>query len=123
MKTIITLVALAGLNGLTIAKEAKLERSLIAYMKVQPGTEKQFLEAAEDVILESRKEPGNIIYQLQQSVTNPQQFVFYELFKTNADMQYHRNARHVKDFLRITAPIVVPGGFVIEEYALNSSLQ
>lgn len=122
---------LMGLGILAVTAQANVtqerqdgpreERALIAYMKVQPGTENQFLKSAENVIAESRRESGNLIYVLHQSVTNPQQFVFYELFKTNADMQYHRNARHVKDFLRETKPIVVENGFVLEEYELESS--
>jgi quinol monooxygenase YgiN len=111
-----SLVAI-GLNHSTVlASDEELQRALIAYMKVKPGTESQFLEAANEVIDESRAESGNIIYNLHQSVTNPQQFVFYELFKTDADLQYHRNARHVKKFLRTVDPIVVPGKFILEEY-------
>ena len=119
MKTLlVTLSLMVGMNAMaSVVQNDREERALIAYMKVVPGTEGQFLKAAENVILESRAEEGNIIYKLHQSVTNPEQFVFYELFKTDADLQYHRNAKHVKSFLKETKPYTVE--FVLEEYALQ----
>ena len=121
MKTIIAItIALMGIKAAEASTVKNQERALIAYMKVVPGTEKQFLKAAEDVIRDSRQEPGNITYQLHQSVTNPQQFVFYELFETNSDLQYHRNAKHTKAFLQQTKPITVQ--FILEEYVPEGEL-
>ena len=91
-------------------------RALLAYLKVQPGTEARFLEAAKNVLIESRKEPGNLIYILQRSVTDPQQFVFYELFKTDADLELHRRSQHVVSFLNHINPILVPGQFNLFKY-------
>ncbi len=72
MKTfILTLIAVGSLTNAI----AQSERALIAYMRVQPGTEQTFLKEAEAVVEVSRKESGNLIYELHQSVTNPQQFV------------------------------------------------
>ena len=115
------LLLFAGVNGTQAQASSNRERALIAYMKVKAGAEQAFLKAAEDVIEESRRESGNIRYQLHQSVTNPQQFVFYELFGTDRDLQYHRNSTHVKTFLKKTAPITLQ--FVLEEYVPEGDLQ
>ena len=117
-KCSLTLTALA-LCQFTLADNP--ERALIAYMKVKPGTEKEFLGHAEKVITESRKESGNLRYQLHHSVANPQQFVFYELFKTDADLQYHRRATHTQKFLKDTKPITLE--FVLEQYVPEGSIE
>ena len=122
MKTFIVLmVAFAGLNVAQAQVSKNPERALIAYMKVKAGTEAQFLKAAENVIEQSRREEGNITYQLHQSVTNPQQFVFYELFDSNEDLQFHRNAPHTKAFLKQTKPITTH--FILEEYIPEGDLK
>ena len=92
------------------------QRALLAYVRVQPGNEQRFLQAAEAVIDASRREPGNMIYILHQSATHPQQFVFYELFRTESDLKSHRSAKHTIDFLKAVDPILVPGQFILEEF-------
>ncbi|MGZ3697751.1 MAG: putative quinol monooxygenase [Bdellovibrionota bacterium] len=97
------------------------QRALFAYLKVRPGTQQQFLDAAKPVIEESRQESGNLIYILQQSATDPQQFVFYELFRTEGDLELHRNSKHVTEFLKAVAPILIPGQFILEKYVPTES--
>ncbi len=111
-------IALA-ISSSALAQANNRERALIAYLKVIPGEEQTFLRAAQNVIAESRQEAGNLVYILHQSVTTPQQFMFYELFKSDADLQYHRRAKHVVDFLNEVKPILVPGQFILEEYKVN----
>jgi quinol monooxygenase YgiN len=96
--------------------DTKDERALFAYLKVQPGTEQQFLDASKDVIEESRKESGCLIYILHESEQDPQQFLFYELYKSDADLQAHRKSKHVVDFLNTVNPILIPGGFTLDEF-------
>lgn len=117
MKTfVVSLVLMALASPSAMAAMGEDEFALIAYMRVKPGTEQQFKTLANDVIEASRKESGNIIYNLHQSTSNPQQFVFYELFESLEDLRYHRNAKHTKDFLKKTESITVPGSFLLEEY-------
>ena len=113
---ILTVLWLVSANHAVAAEGVNPERALLAYMKVLPNTQSQFLNAAKNVIIESRKEAGNITYILQQSVDDPEQFVFYELYKTDADLELHRNSKHVVDFLNEVNPIVVPGQFILVKY-------
>jgi len=97
------------------------QRALFAYLKVKAGTESQFVAAAKEVIELSRKEPGNLVYILHQSQKDPQQFLFYELFKSDADLQAHRKADHVVRFLKSVSPIVLPGQFILDEYTISGA--
>lgn len=115
MKNLLAFILLTTTTSLAQAHPAQ-ERALLAYLKVKPGTEEQFKAAAEDVIRESRREPGLIIYNLHQSSNEPQQFVFYELFQTQRDLNYHRNAPHVKAFLKKVEQILIPGQFILTEF-------
>lgn len=112
------------LTGMTLASGAKAQqasveqRALLAYLKVIPGAEAEFLAAAKDVIEKSRQEAGNLVYTLHQSVSDPTQFVLYELFKSDADLQAHRQASYVIGFLKTVNPILVPNGFVLQDYSV-----
>ena len=90
---------------------------------MQPGTEAQFLAAADHVIAESRREPGNLLYNLQRSVTDPQQFVFYELFKSDADLEFHKKSKHVVNFLEQVKSILLPGQFTLVKYDQVNTLK
>ena len=110
---ILSLTILAFLTASTAVAE---QRSLLAYLRVKEGSQEIFLEAAKDVIRESRQEAGNIIYNLHQSVNDPQQFVFYELFRSHEDLMFHRKAKHVISFLNKIKPILVKDGFTLTEF-------
>jgi quinol monooxygenase YgiN len=116
-------MAAALISGTTSAfadsTDAKDERALFAYLKVQPGTEQQFLDFSKNVIEESRKESGCLIYILHESEQDPQQFLIYELYKSDADLQAHRKSKYVVDFLNTVNPILVPNGFVLNEFDIK----
>ena len=114
LSLVATLVSFAA--AATTKADIQDERALFAYLKVQPGTEQQFLDATADVIEQSRKESGCLIYILHESEQDPTQFLIYELFKSDADLQAHRKAQYVVDFLSTVNPILVPGGFVLNEF-------
>lgn len=119
MKMATFLVMISSVIGLSAGAQISQkspQRTLIAYMKVVPGTQGRFLQSAQNVIIKSRREPGNLIYILQQSSKEPNQFVFYEVFRTDADLEYHRNSPHVRAFLEETKPILLPGKFTLEKY-------
>jgi quinol monooxygenase YgiN len=114
LKTLIMMALFASLTN--TRADVNDERALFAYLKVQPGTEQQFLDASKDVIEESRKESGCLIYILHESEQDPQQFLFYELYKSGVDLQAHRKSKHVVDFLSTVNPILIPGGFTLDEF-------
>jgi quinol monooxygenase YgiN len=118
LSSILLVVTILAATASVLA-ETKDERALFAFLKVQPGMEQHFLSAAKNVIEESRKEDGCLIYTLHESEKEPQQFVFYELYKSDTDLQAHRKSKHVLDFLKTINPILVPDGFILNEYILK----
>lgn len=120
MKKTIALMVLAWVitaqNTTFASAPQKEQKALLAYLSVKPGSETRFLEAANPVIEKSRQEPGNLLYILPQSETEPQQFVFYELFRNNDALEAHRKSAHVMEFLKTVEPMLVPAGFVLKKY-------
>ena len=116
IKTIVALMVLVFGAQAQAATHSNEKRTLFAYLKVRPGTEAQFLKAAKNVIQESRKEPGNLVYILQESINDPTQFIIYELFKSDAALELHRKAKHTVRFLKEVDSILIPGQFVLEKY-------
>ena len=122
VKFLFTFLLLATFIGRSYgATELKpvVPHALLAYLKVKPGTESQFADAAKTVIAESRKEPGNLVYILQTALNDPQQFVFYELYKSDADLELHKRSKHTVEFLKQVDPILLPGQFTLTKYQLS----
>jgi len=55
---------------------------VVATLTIKPETRADFIAAATACIKETRKEPGNIAYDLHESVTDPSKMVFVEHGKT-----------------------------------------
>src|SRR5215470_14260771 len=51
---------------------------VVATLTIKPETRAEFIAAATACIKETRKEPGNIAYDLHESVTDPAKMVFVE---------------------------------------------
>jgi quinol monooxygenase YgiN len=121
MFKILNVLIIPALFAATVSAraEVKNERALFAFLKVKAAMEQQFLSAAKTVIEKSRKESGCLVYTLHESEQDPQQFVFYELYKSDTDLQAHRKSKHVVDFLNTINPILVPNGFILNEYVLK----
>jgi quinol monooxygenase YgiN len=51
---------------------------VVATLTVKPETRAEFIAAATACIMQTRKEPGNIAYDLHESVTDPAKMVFVE---------------------------------------------
>jgi quinol monooxygenase YgiN len=83
---------------ITRLKKAKVEGpfTLVVIVKVKEGEEKTLLNAAKPCIASTRKEKGNLHYELLQDLENPRQFVFYERWKSVQDLADHFNTEHLK---------------------------
>ena len=82
---------------------------VVATLMVKPETRAEFIAAATACIKETRKEAGNIAYDLHESVTDPSKMVFVEQWENAEALVPHRGTEHMKAFGRvvkncITAP-------------------
>src|SRR5260370_13970000 len=77
---------------------------VIYAVHAQAGTQEtrpEFIAAATACIKETRKEPGNIAYDLHESVTDPSKMVFVEQWENMEALGPHRAAEHMKTFGRV----------------------
>ena len=74
---------------------------VVATLTVKPETRAEFIAAATACIKETRKEPGNIAYDLHESVTDPSKMVFVEQWENEEALVPHRAAEHMKTFGRV----------------------
>jgi quinol monooxygenase YgiN len=75
------------------------KKTIVARVEVLPGKEEAFKKVAEGVIEGTRKEAGNISYNLYQNTTVPTMFVFYEEYKDEAAMGVHASSPYFKAFV------------------------
>jgi quinol monooxygenase YgiN len=74
---------------------------VVATLTVKPETRAEFIAAATDCIKETRKEPGNIAYDLHESVTDPAKMVFVEQWENAEALGPHGKADHMRTFGRV----------------------
>src|SRR5665213_3716169 len=74
---------------------------VVATLTIKPEMHAEFIAAATACIKETRKEPGNIAYDLHESVTDPARMVFVEQWENAEVLVPHRTAEHMKAFGRV----------------------
>jgi quinol monooxygenase YgiN len=79
---------------------------VVATLTVKPETRAEFIAAATACIRETRKEPGNIAYDLHESVTDPTRMVFVEQWQDADALVPHRAAEHMKTFGRVVVKCI-----------------
>lgn len=76
---------------------------VVATLKIKPETRAELIAGAQACIAETRKEAGNISYDMHESVTDPTTMVFVEQWSSVEALVPHRSSEHVKVFGRIVA--------------------
>jgi quinol monooxygenase YgiN len=76
---------------------------VVATLTVKPETRAEFIAAATACIEGTRKEPGNIAYDMHESVTDPTKMVFVEQWESAEALVPHRATDHMKAFGRVAA--------------------
>jgi quinol monooxygenase YgiN len=74
---------------------------IVATLTVKPEARAELIAAAKDCIAATRKELGNIAYDLHESVTDPARLVFVEQWENAEALEPHRKAEHMKTFGRV----------------------
>jgi quinol monooxygenase YgiN len=73
--------------------------TLIVRIKVKEGAGKQFEAAFAKAISATRKEKGNLTYDLNRDTQTPSRYLVYERWKDLAALEAHLNAPHLKALL------------------------
>lgn len=85
----------------------------IVPVKVKPGREQDFIDAATVCVAATRKEDGVLMYELSRSKKNPSEFFFYEVYKSPEAQKEHGQTPHLQAFKEKM------GDILLEPFALT----
>ncbi len=77
-----------------------------AHVTVKDGMGSEFVKVAQDAIAGTRKEPGNISYTLFTSTEDPNKLLFFEEWKSRADLEAHTKTPHYLALGKANADLV-----------------
>jgi quinol monooxygenase YgiN len=80
--------------------------TVIAHIRAKPGQESRVRQVLEKLLVPTRAEAGCINYNLHQSQTDPILFVFYENWKSEADLEAHARSVHIQSFRKLAGEIL-----------------
>lgn len=79
---------------------------ITARFKAKPGQESRLQRELHRLVEPTRAEPGCITYDLHQSQDDPSRFLFYEIWKSQADLDAHFETPHLQGLRKVTPEIV-----------------
>ncbi|MDM0015307.1 putative quinol monooxygenase [Variovorax sp. J22P168] len=83
--------------------------AIVAEVRAKPGKEDEMRKATLPLVAQVRQERNNLLYFLHEDRQAPGQFVFYEIFSSQADFEAHNATPHVQAwFARL--PELADGG-------------
>jgi len=71
----------------------------IATLKAKPGMENELAEILKSYVAMISDEEGTLTYTLLRSKKDPTEFIFYEIYKDQAAMEYHGSTPHFKEIM------------------------
>ena len=74
--------------------------TIVATVIVKQEYKDDVLKAIKAVVEATRKESGNIFYDVFEDVNNPSKFVFIETWKSQAAIDSHNKTAHFNDFVK-----------------------
>ncbi len=77
-----------------------MKKNVIARFKVKESDEQQFVDYAQELIKQTRKEQGCLYYKFFKEVTDDKNvFLFYEIFENDEALEIHKNSKYLSEFL------------------------
>jgi quinol monooxygenase YgiN len=70
--------------------------TVVANLRARPGQETELRHQLQRLVTPTRAEAGCIAYELNESKSEPGHFLFYEVWKTEADLDEHFQTPHMK---------------------------
>jgi quinol monooxygenase YgiN len=74
--------------------------TIVASLTAKPEYKDDVLKAIKTVVDATRKETGNISYNVFEDVKNPLKFVFIEKWKSQAAIDSHNKSAHFNEFVK-----------------------
>ena len=92
---------------------------IIARARVKAGGENAFIDSAKKLADMARTEPGNLCYSFYRSVTEPENFIFYEEYKDAVAVTAHASSEAFKSFTEAVRELL-DGDLIVDKYLANS---
>lgn len=73
---------------------------IVATLVVKPEYREELLQVFKPLVEASRKEAGNLFYDLHEALDNPNKLVFIEHWKSQAAIDEHNASVHFQAFLK-----------------------
>lgn len=112
-------INLMGIQKAIAAYQAPINDTgvrVVAVLKAKPGLEDDTKKALLSVAQESRQEDGCVRYEINQPADDPSVFVFYEVWRSRADLNAHFEKPYFKAVAdRLGALLVQPADLKILE--------
>jgi quinol monooxygenase YgiN len=70
--------------------------TVVARLRAKPGQETELRYQLQRLVIPTRAEAGCITYELNESRSEPGHFLFYEVWKSDADLEEHFQTSHMK---------------------------
>jgi quinol monooxygenase YgiN len=74
--------------------------TIVANITVKSEYKDDVLKAIKTVVDATRKESGNIFYDVFEDVKNPLKFTFIETWKSQSAIDFHNNSVHFREFAK-----------------------
>lgn len=88
-------------------KKAEKEVVCVAQFKAKDGKEEELLLALHGLIPATRREAGNIRYELNQAIDDPRAITFIEKFASQEAFDSHCSTPYIKGFFDDVSPKLV----------------
>lgn len=76
-----------------------MELKIVAVIVVKTAYQDELEKAFQTVVNETRKEDGNISYELHQDIKNPLKYTILEVWKSQSAINEHNESAHFKAFV------------------------
>ena len=96
------------------AKTSK-EITVVARSRALPGKEKEWESALRAVVAPTHREQGCLKYTLHRGVKDPSLMVVLERWSSQADLDRHLAAPHIRDLFEKAARLAHPGDIAVYE--------
>lgn len=81
--------------------------TIVAVCDIKPEGKEKFLDLALSLVESTRKETGNVSYNLYHDLNNPNQYTFIENWKDQEAIDQHNASVHFTSFVKNASPYFV----------------
>jgi quinol monooxygenase YgiN len=79
--------------------------TIVAHCTIKKGSTEAFLQTTKPLIEGTRKEPGNISYDLYLDLSSPEKYTFIEVWKDQNAIDEHNASAHFNGFVAAAGPL------------------